>query len=92
MPAARLGHALVWTGADVLVWGGGDCTRDAHAPLAADVFRWTPGGDAWARRPAPSGCGARVHAAAHWIGDALLVCGGANGSALLESGGVLTPD
>jgi hypothetical protein len=33
-----------------------------------------------------------VHAAAHWIGEALLVFGGASGSGVLGSGGVLTPD
>ena len=70
-PAPRTAHSVVWTGRELIVWGGG----------AQDVFRQTgarydPATDTW--RPvstngAPAG---RWHHAAQWTGHEMIVWGG----------------
>jgi hypothetical protein len=75
----RRGHAAVWTGADILVWGG---KARVDQPGELDGMRWTadgaaydPARDRWVALPAAPIAGRERHAAA-WTGTELVVWGG----------------
>ena len=59
----------VWTGSEMLVWGG---TGAAHGA------RYDPATDTWTRIPHTGGPGSRDGAAGVWTGTVLIVWGGSN--------------
>ena len=69
--SARAAHSMVWTGRELLVWGGG----------AMDIFKqsgaaYNPDTDTWrflSTNGAPSG---RWHHAAQWTGKEMIIWGG----------------
>ena len=70
-PSARTGHTAVWTGTEMIVWGGNDFndvlnTGGRYNPITNS---WTPTGSA----NAPS---ARYQHSAVWIGTEMIVWGG----------------
>lgn len=68
--SARDGAATVWTGKELIVWGGA-----AGDALLADGAAYNPARDSW-RMLGPSPLAARTHPAAVWTGQAMLVWGG----------------
>jgi hypothetical protein len=85
-PSGREGHALVWTGSRLLVWGGhrfGSPLNDgaAYDPL---TDRWTPISAAGA----PS---ARSHPAGVWTGSEWVLFGGLNAAAAVAGGSAYAP-
>lgn len=75
--AGRIGHSLVWTGREVMVWGG---RGDDGA--VDDGAAYLPSNDRW-RELAPSPLTPREGHAAVWTGREALVAGG-----LSDGGGV----
>jgi N-acetylneuraminic acid mutarotase len=78
-PAARWAHTAVWTGRELIVWGGLGCSRDeAGQPrLCGDGARYDPETDAWtplAKEDAPT---PRSGHSAVWTGEEMLIWGGA---------------
>ncbi|MBX3230949.1 MAG: hypothetical protein KIT84_36430 [Labilithrix sp.] len=67
-PATRIASAAVWTGGEVLVWGGfpGDVTGR----------RWALARDAWGRTATANAPSGRGGAFAFWTGERMLVWGG----------------
>ena len=70
-PGPRVAHTVVWTGKEMLVWGGG--AQDRFKQTGA---RYNPAADVW--RPittngAPAG---RWHHAAQWTGREMIIWGG----------------
>jgi N-acetylneuraminic acid mutarotase len=80
----RGAHRAVWTGREMLVWGGFD------SAVQGDGALYNPFDDAWVRM-APGPLAARQHHAMVWTGSQLIVWGGAGAGGLLAGGGVLTP-
>lgn len=77
-------HRAVWTGREMLVWGGFDsAVRD-------DGALYNPFDDAWTRL-APTPLAARQSHAMVWTGQQLIVWGGAGAGGALAAGGILTP-
>jgi hypothetical protein len=68
----RVGHSAVWTGGDLLIWGGGPF---GVRPLA-DGAAYDPAADRWRRLPPAPLAGRSGHAAV-WTGTEMLVWGGA---------------
>ncbi len=66
----RQAHVAVWTGTDLLVWGG-----EGPDGLLADGAAWNPATDRWRALP-PAPLAPRADAAAAWTGTELLVAGG----------------
>jgi len=66
-PSVRAGHTAVWTGKEMLVWGGGGENTGGRYDLTTDA--WSP----IATTNAPS---ARYYHAAVWTGREMLVWGG----------------
>lgn len=85
-PSARGGSSVVWTGRQVLLWGG----RNSQ-DYPGDGGRFDPGANAWhpvataGAPPATSG-----HAAC-WTGDAMIVWGGSNGVSVSRGGALKLP-
>ncbi len=87
--SARSGAASVWTGDELVVWGG----RDATGPLA-DGAAYDPEADAW-RALSPSPLAPRS-AQATWTGDEVLIWGGtvpgSAGEVVFADGAAYDPD
>jgi N-acetylneuraminic acid mutarotase len=88
-PAARTGHKAVWSGAEMLVWGGTDLTTNLNTGGRYHVVsnRWSD----ITTNNAPS---PRVEYTAVWDGTRMIVWGGFNSSAFqpyLQTGGGYNP-
>lgn len=76
-PAGRVGHSAVWTGQEMLVWGGGFGSPGSQLDAGrADGGRYRPGEDRWL--PIVEPALTRFGAAVAWTGTDLLVWGGTN--------------
>lgn len=72
-PAARMGHAAVWTGTEFLVWGG--LGAGGGAPLGTGG-RYRPSTGSWSPLPLEGAPEGRVGHAMVWTGKEVLVLGG----------------
>jgi len=70
-PSKRCAHTLVWTGKEVIVWGGGNATRALN-----DGGRYNPSRDSWKPVSAEGAPSPRVGHVAFWTGKEMLVWGG----------------
>jgi N-acetylneuraminic acid mutarotase len=92
-PGARIWHASVWTGGELLVWGG--CHGPANCGTAyADGGSYSPTTGEWAPTPAASAPSARSKHTGVWTGDRLIVWGGLADSygSYTTTGGLLGPE
>ena len=72
-PCTRGAHSAVWTGSEMIVWGGGD--PGGSNELLTTGGRYNPGTDSWIPMSdeAPS---ARSNHTAVWTGSEMIVWGG----------------
>jgi hypothetical protein len=73
-PSGRYLHTAVWTGSELIVWGGG--LRDG--PSLGDGARYNPTTDRWTPLPSAGAPTARVGHTAVWTGREMLVWGGSH--------------
>jgi N-acetylneuraminic acid mutarotase len=73
-PAARSEHAAVWTGTEMLVWGGWD-RGGRSSVLYADGGRYDPARDTWAPITALGAPDAQYGHRAIWTGAEMLLVG-----------------
>ena len=86
VPIQRAYHTAVWTGSEMIVWGG----KDGSGYLNTGG-RYDPSTDSWvgiSTTNAPTG---RAHHTAVWTGSEMIVWGGYNGSGYLNTGGRYDP-
>ena len=89
VPVGREGHPAVWTGHEMLVWGGvGD---PYHSSFLDDGGRYDPESDSWQPIPGEGAPSARSRHSAVWTGDAMIVWGGIGLSGGTASGGRYVP-
>ena len=84
-PDARYLHTAVWTGNEMIVWGG------SNGNGLNTGGRYNPSTDSWtatSNTNAPSG---RYGHTAVWTGSEMIVWGGFNGSSYLNTGGRYNP-
>jgi len=67
-PEARRGHTAVWTGSEMIVWGG-------SGPIGAG-WRYDPALDSWAPISAENEPEPRANHTAVWTGDEMIIWGG----------------
>ncbi|MBI5500086.1 MAG: hypothetical protein HY907_07565 [Deltaproteobacteria bacterium] len=94
-PAARGAATAVWTGSELLVWGGATSDAVGSAPSGSlgDGGAYDPAADTW-RAISPIGApSARHHYSAVWTGTRMIVWGGqlANGDPALGDGAAYDP-
>jgi hypothetical protein len=86
-PDERQDPALVWTGVEVLVWGGHGSEGE---PFASDGLRWDPRTGAWGSIPDGPLPG-RSEPVVGWTGRELVVVGGRTGGGWSRSGAAFDP-
>ncbi len=94
-PSPRTGHTAVWTGSEMIVWGGASCVACANAELGTGA-RYNPATDTWTPMSTLNAPEARFNHTAVWTGSEMIVWGGESdqGIALLtplDSGGIYDP-
>jgi slime mold repeat-containing protein len=87
-PSPRAKQLSLWTGAELLVWGG--CAGNACDVELDDGGRWLPGdmGGTWSALLG-GGPSARVDHRGVWTGSEMVIWGGRHGTQLLGDGGRL---
>jgi len=95
-PSARDYHTAVWTGSEMIIWGGDSSASAANivaqAPAASptpsnDGGRYDPDTDTWTATSTVNAPDRRASHTAVWTGSEMIVWGGANDSSLLNTGG-----
>ncbi len=81
IPAARAGHTALWTGAEMIIWGGGN-TGGRYDPSTST---WTPTSTG-VNVPAP-----RISHTAVWTGTEMIAWGGQEYTSILNTGGRYNP-
>jgi len=87
-PSSRVGHTAVWTGTEMIVWGGFD---EDSLSIYNNGGKYNPLTDSWT---ATSTCwvpGARYSHSAAWTGNEMIIWGGYDGSSYLNTGGRYWP-
>ncbi len=87
-PSSRVRHSSVWTGDDLIVWGG---------EIASGLFSntggiYNPAADTWSALSTFDSPVARSKHSAVWTGTEMLIWGGVNGSGYLSDGKRFDPD
>jgi N-acetylneuraminic acid mutarotase len=86
-PTARVTHTAVWTGSEMIVWGG----------FGDSGFFWNTGGrynptaDSWTATNITNAPSARGGPTAIWTGHEMIIWGGAQGETLFDTGGRYDP-
>jgi len=86
-PAARFFHTAVWTGNEMIIWGG---TDDIFTGLNTGA-RYNPTTDSWASTSMNNAPADRYSHSAVWTGNEMIVWGGADMFNFLKSGGRYNP-
>src|ERR1700730_374927 len=81
-PSPRSDHTAVWTGSEMIVWGGGGYSNTGG--------RYNPATDTWTATSTSNTPRARAFHTAVWTGSEMIVWGGYDGSNL-NSGGRYNP-
>jgi hypothetical protein len=84
-PAARGSHTAVWTGNEMIVWGGLGLSGDFNTG-----GRYNPSTDSWTATGTINAPAARCVHAAVWTGSEMIIWGGTNGGGL-NTGGRYNP-
>ena len=79
-PSARYYHTAVWTGSEMIVWGG------FNGAFLNTGAKYNPSTDSWSATSTASAPSARYEHTAVWTGSEMIVWGGYNGSAWLNTG------
>lgn len=82
-PTARSQHTAVWTGSEMLVWGG--------TPTTLGGGRYDPATDSWTATATSGAPAGRTGHTAIWTGSELIVWGGLVGGAAVATGGRYDP-
>jgi N-acetylneuraminic acid mutarotase len=88
-PAGRVAHTAVWTGSEMIVWGGGD-----NIPSDFNTGgRYDPSTDSWTATSTTNAPAGRVDHTAVWTGTEMIVWGGVgrSGPNYLNTGGRYNP-
>ena len=87
-PAVRKEHTAVWTGSEMIVWGGGTGNNVVFLNTGG---RYDPVSDVWTPVTTTDAPSIRKEHTAVWTGSEMIVWGGGNGAAVLATGGRYEP-
>jgi N-acetylneuraminic acid mutarotase len=86
VPSARDFHTSVWTGSEMIVWGGA-----GFGGLFNTGGRYNPTTDTWTATSITNAPTGRISHTAVWTGSEMIVWGGADGTSYLNTGGRYNP-
>jgi N-acetylneuraminic acid mutarotase len=84
-PAARMSFPSLWTGTELIVWGGFVLTPDTGSDTGA---RYNPTTDTWTPMQTTNAPTPRGNHSAVWTGSEVVVWGGKNNNSYTDTGGV----
>ena len=94
-PSARRGHSAVWTGTEMIIWGGyngGSYWPSQASDCLVEGYRYDPATNSWSTISAVGAPSGRVEHSAVWTGSKMIVFGGTpNGSSTYSDGGAYDP-
>jgi len=79
-PSARKSHTAIWTGTEMIVWGGWDGTQYSN-----NGGRYNPSTNSWLAIPSAAVSGRYDHTAI-WTGTSMVIWGGSGSGGLLGDG------
>lgn len=85
-PSPRTGHTAVWTGGQMIIWGGTDLIASF-----GDGARWHPATDEWSALSMVNAPESRSGHVAVWTGGEMIIWGGVRPGAYLGSGARYNP-
>lgn len=85
-PTARAGHTAVWTGSEMIVWGGYNGVK-----YWSTGGKYNPSTDSWTTTSTTNVPDARASHTSVWTGSEMIVWGGYDGSSFLNTGGRYNP-
>jgi N-acetylneuraminic acid mutarotase len=87
-PIPRADHTAVWTGSEMIVWGG----YSGPSPFFhADGGRYNPAANTWTTLPTTGAPSPRACHSAVWSGSHMIIWGGATGTVHYADGGRYSP-
>ena len=94
-PSLRDYHSAVWTGTDMIVWGGGYTPPLGNTQLLSTGGKYSPTSDSWTATSSAGAPEARMSHAAVWTGTDMIVWGGTvwsgTGFYKTNTGGMFSP-
>jgi len=94
-PALRDYHSAVWTGTEMIVWGGGYTPLLGNTQLLSTGGKYSPTSDTWTATSSAGSPEARMYHAAVWTGTDMIVWGGTvwsgTGFTTTNTGGMFSP-
>lgn len=94
-PAKRSGHSAVWTGSEMIIWGGGYLTSGLDWSHRSAFGSYDPAADQWTVGATVGAPTSRSDHSAVWTGQSMFVWGGWSGNTFeeqrLQSGGTWNP-
>jgi N-acetylneuraminic acid mutarotase len=90
-PAGRGFHTAIWTGSEMLIWGGQNNDNPNKNDLYADGGRYNASGNYWTPITTNGAPTARVGHTAVWTGSEMIIWGGPNTGTDREPGGRFDP-
>jgi N-acetylneuraminic acid mutarotase len=92
-PAARINHTAVWTGSEMIVFGGCSFSNDVCRPENVDSTggRYNPSTNSWQATSTANAPGPRQDHTAVWTGTEMIVWGGQTTTSVLNNGGRYNP-
>jgi N-acetylneuraminic acid mutarotase len=89
-PAPRTDHTAVWTGSEMLVWGGGSTSGNASDAVNSGG-RYNPTSNAWTAISTNGAPTPRENHTAVWTGSEMLIWGGLGAAGYLNDGARYNP-
>ena len=86
-PTARYAHTAVWTGSEMIVWGG----FNGQMTFFNTGGRYSPSTDSWTATSTTNAPSARGSHTAVWTGNEIIVWGGLDNGGYLNTGGRYNP-
>jgi N-acetylneuraminic acid mutarotase len=83
-PTSRIGHKAVWTGTEMIIWGG------SPSGASNTGARYNPSTDTWTATTSTNAPTGRIGHTAVWTGTEMIIWG-ASGSGVLNSGARYNP-
>ena len=89
-PSPRAGHSAIWTGREMIVWGGDESLGSREPPFDTGGH-YNPVRDTWKSTETRGAPLARTGHTAVWTGKEMIVWGGRGANGLLSDGGSYDP-